>query len=117
MNYRFETTTTMKEYNSRKWWIDGDYIRPVTIQAETVKEALTLWREFVEERYWMTISNNALKNADPMYIDTEDGGARQVGYVITGKTYFDDRDTGRSNVMQFVDLWVNISAVTFPDFD
>ena len=26
MNYIFKTTTTMKEYNNKKWWIDGDII-------------------------------------------------------------------------------------------
>lgn len=33
-NYIFKTTTTMKEYNNKKWWIDPDSIREMRIQAK-----------------------------------------------------------------------------------
>lgn len=38
--YIFRTTTTMKEYNSKHWWIDGNIIPEKTIQAESVAAAL-----------------------------------------------------------------------------
>ena len=25
-NYIFKTTTTMKEYNNKKWWVDSDIV-------------------------------------------------------------------------------------------
>ena len=66
MNYIFKTTATMKEYNNKKWYIDG--------------------------------------------VDLSGGGAKQVGYVITGKTEFDKGDyTGYST--QYIDLWVTILTV------
>lgn len=57
----------------------------------------------------MEISNNAIKNKSEMYIDTQDG-AKQVGYVITGKTEFEDRDNSRWST-QYIDLWVEILTV------
>jgi len=33
--YIFRTTTTMKEYNSKRWWIDGNIITEKVIAAET----------------------------------------------------------------------------------
>ena len=43
-------------------------------------------------------------------INMPDGSAKQVGYVITGKTEFDKGDyTGCG--MQYIDLWVTILTV------
>lgn len=39
-NYIFKTTTTMKEYNNKKWWINSDIVPEIRIKAETLKEAL-----------------------------------------------------------------------------
>lgn len=54
--YRFETTATMKPHNNKKWWIDPDIVRPVEIRAETVREAMMIFRECVETRDYITIS-------------------------------------------------------------
>ena len=86
--YMFTTVTTMKEYNNKKWWIDGDIIRTKYIEANTVNEALKKYQEIVENDNYISISNNALKNKAPMYVDTKDGDCKQVGYVITGKLIF-----------------------------
>ena len=43
-----------------------------------------------------------------MYIDTKDG-AKQIGYVITGKTEFDNDRRGW--VTQYIDLWVTIQIL------
>lgn len=113
--YRFETTTTMKPHNCKKWWIDRDIIRPVKVEADDLETALLFWRDKVQERDYIQISNNALKNRNPMYIDGKNGEAVQVGYVVTGKTEFDKGDyTGYST--QYIDLWVNIQIVTLPIF-
>lgn len=112
--YRFETTATMKEYNARKWWIDSGIIRPVEIDADDLKTALEAWRDRVQDRDYIEISNNALRTKNPMYID-RDGDAVQVGYVITGKTEFEDRDRYRTTT-QYIDLWVTVKVVTTPDF-
>ena len=44
-----------------------------------------------------------------MYIDT-DTGEKQVGYVITGKTDFEDRVNYKWSV-QYIDLWVTILTI------
>lgn len=114
--YRFETTTTMKPYNCKKWWIASDMVRSIEVQADSVTEALNLWRNIVQERDYIEISRNAIRNKQPMYIDYKDGRTEQVGYVITGKTDFDKGDyTGYTK--QYIELWVHITVVTVPDFE
>lgn len=106
----FKTTATMKEYNHKKWWIDSGIIPDMRINASSVKNALEIYRERVEEKHYITISRNAIKNKSEMFVDTPDGNAKQVGYVITGKTEFDKGDyTGYST--QYIDLWVTILTV------
>lgn len=116
MTFIFKTTTTMKEYNSRKWWIDSDIVREIRITAENIRAALEQYREIVAEKHYITISDNAIKNKNPMYIDTPNGEPKQIGYVITGKTDFEDRDNYKWSA-QYIDLWVTILTVIDTDFE
>ena len=111
-NYIFETTATMKEYNNNKWWIDRGIIRTIRVTAENVTEALRQYREKVEE-FGVTISKNALKTKNPMYVDTVDG-VKQIGYVITGQTDLDDNHYRW--VKQYINLWVTIITVVDTEF-
>lgn len=113
--YLFKTTATMKEYNNKKWWIDGDIITEKRISADSVAAALLEYRERVDEQHYMSISDNAIKNKSPMFIDTMDGEALQVGYVITGKTEF-QKDSGEWST-QYIDLWITILTVVNTDFE
>lgn len=113
-NYIFRTTATMKEYNRCKWWIDSDIVTEKRIGAETVADALEIWREQVEEQHYITVSKNAIKNKSEMFVDT-DNGVKQVGYVITGKTEFENRDNYKWSA-QYIDLWVTILTVIDTDF-
>lgn len=99
MNYIFKTTATMKEYNNKKWYIDGGIVSDMRINADSV-----------EEKHYINISKNAIKNKSEMFVDLSDGGVKQVGYVITGKTEFDRGDySGYST--QYIDLWITILTV------
>ena len=110
MNYILRTQATMKEYNNKKWYIDSDIISEKRISADSVENALEIYREQVEEEHYISISKNAIKNKSEMLVDMPDGEAKQVGYVITGKTEFDKGDyTGYST--QYIDLWVTILTV------
>lgn len=110
MNYIFKTTATMKEYNNKKWYIDGGIVSDMRINADSVENALEIYREQVEEKHYINISKNAIKNKSEMFADLSDGSVKQVGYVITGKTEFDKGDyTGYST--QYIDLWVTILTV------
>lgn len=113
-NYIFRTTATMKEYNRCKWWIDSDIVTEKRINAETVAGALEIWREQVKEQHYITVSKNAIKNKSEMFVDT-DNGTKQVGYVITGKTVFEDSDNYRWSG-QYIDLWVTILTVIDTEF-
>lgn len=49
-------------------------------------------------------------NCKKWFVDMPGGGAKRVGYVITGKSEFDKGDyTGWS--AQYIDLWVTILTV------
>lgn len=110
MNYIFKTTATMKEYNNKKWYIDGGIVSDMRINADSVENALEIYREQVEEKHYINISKNAIKNKSEMFVDLSDGSVKQVGYVITGKTEFDRGDySGYST--QYIDLWVTILTV------
>lgn len=110
MNYIFKTTATMKEYNNKKWYIDGGIVSDMRINADSVENALEIYRERVKEKNYIDISKNAIKNKSEMFVDLSDGSVKQVGYVITGKTEFDRGDyTGYST--QYIDLWVTILTV------
>ena len=110
MNYIFKTTATMKEYNNKKWYIDGGIVSDMRIDADSVENALEIYRERVEEKHYITISQNAIKNKSEMFVDLSDGGVKQVGYVITGKTEFDRGDySGYSN--HNVNIWVTVLTV------
>ena len=114
--YIFKTTATMKEYNSKKWWIDSGIVREIQVEAENVKQALKKYREIIMDRDYIEISENALRCKNPMYIDTPTGEAKQVGYVITGKTEFEDRENYRWST-QYIDLWVTIITVVDTEFE
>lgn len=115
-NYIFKTTATMKEYNSKKCWIDSEIVREIQVGAENVKQALKKYREIVMDRDYIEISENALRCKKPMYADTPTGEEKQVGYVITGKTEFEDRENYRWST-QYIDLWVTIITVIDTEFE
>ena len=58
MNYIFKTTATMKEYNNKKWYIDGGIVSDMRINADSVENALEIYRERVEEKHYINISKN-----------------------------------------------------------
>lgn len=66
MNYIFKTTATMKEYNHKKWFIDADIISDMRINADSVENALEIYRERVKEKHYINISKNAIKNKSVM---------------------------------------------------
>lgn len=110
MNYIFKTMATMKEYNNKKWYIDGGIVSDMRINADSVENALEIYRERVEEKHCIIISKNAIKNKSEMFADLSNGSVKQVGYVITGKTEFDRGDySGYST--QYIDLWVTVLTV------
>lgn len=110
MEFLFNTTATMKEYNNKKWWIDARIIPNITIEADTIKEALKAYQKTVLDKYYIAISDNAIKNKNNMYRETENG-PQQVGYVITGKTEF---ECNCKWIAQYIDLWVDIQIVKNP---
>ena len=108
--YQFNTSATMKQYNRKKWWIDAGIVRPLTVDAENIAEAIKKYQITLKEKYCIDISNNAIKTAEPMYIDDNDGNAIQTGLVITAKTEFLDDDRHKWTT-QYIELWASINIL------
>lgn len=83
MNYIFKTTATMKEYNNKKWYIDGGIVSDMRIDVDSVENALEIYRERVEEKHCITISKNAIKNKSEMFVDLSDGGAKKKSVMLS----------------------------------
>ena len=110
MFYQFKTTATMKPYNSKKWWIASDIVGEITVQADTIAAAVKEYQKKVRDRFYIDISDNAIKTKAPMYRDTKTGEPVQVGFVITAATDFDNDHRGW--VKQFIDLWVDVNIIS-----
>lgn len=111
MKFLFKTATTMKPYNDKKWWIDKNAMPEAYLNAVSLKEALTKYQKLAEEN-GITISNSALKTAEPMYVDS-DGETKQVGLVITASTNFSDSCTYSK---QYIELWTEILTLVDTEF-
>ena len=109
MRFIFKTSATMKDYNRNKWWIDKGIIGEKIITADSTAEALDKYAKLVESDDYTTITKNAIKNKEAMYIDNESGEAEQCGYVITASQDFQDEDGKVSK--QYIDLWITILTV------
>ena len=109
MKFIFKTSATMKEYNRNKWWIDEGIIGEKIIAADSTAEALDKYVKSVESEDYTTITKNAIKNKEAMYIDNKSGEAEQCGYVITASQDFQDEDGKLSK--QYIELWVTILTV------
>lgn len=45
------------------------------INADSVENALEIYRERVEEMHYISISKNAIKNKSEMFVDTDNGAS------------------------------------------
>lgn len=113
MKYFVRTQTTVKERDRGKWWMDNDLICPKAIEADSLPQLLEIYRQEVSDI--VDISDNALKNKNAMYVDLPNGEYKQVGYVITGKTYFEDRDINYSKE-RYINVWIHIDELRDVDF-
>lgn len=112
MRFQFDTSTTVKYQDKGKWWVNSDLIETITLHADTLEQALERYKLTVNDIGIVTISDNAMRNRNPMYIDDKNG-SRQVGYVLTGKTTFYGDSGG---VDKYIDLWVRVCILTDPKF-
>ena len=116
MIYNFNTSAALKEKDREKWWLDDDLVKPIELDASSLSEALEKYMEIVNDGYYVHISKNAIHKKQNMYMDIKPGGcSKQIGYVITGSTSF-ERDNG-GFVNKFIDLWVEIRVVSYPNFE
>lgn len=114
MLYNFKTAITLKESDIGKWWLDGELVKTIELNAEDLWGALNKYREIVNDTTSVCISKNAIKKREGCYVDDKDGKPKQVGYVVTGSTYF-ERNNGDC-IKKFIDLWVEIRVISYPCF-
>lgn len=75
----------MKEYNNKKWYIDGGIVSDMRIDADSVENALEIYRERVEEKHCITISKNAIKNKSEMFVDLLAGAQNKLVMLSRAK--------------------------------
>ena len=115
MLFIFKTSATMKPHNYKKYWISSDIIREKQIEADDLSGAIKTYAERVENEDFITISKNAIKNRNPMYRDMKNGSTKQIGFVFTAQTEFND-DYKRWT-KQYINLWVEIITVVETNFE
>lgn len=106
--YMFETSAIVKD-RYKKYWIDKNIIPDFVFNAEDLKTALLHYQHEVDDKVYVTISNNAIRTKSDMFVDTANG-SKQVGYVITGRTSVWDEAEYKWKTI-YINLWVNISIL------
>lgn len=114
MKYIFNTKATMKRYNEDDWWVESNIVPTIKIEENNLTKAVEKYRDIINEKQGIEISDNAIKTKEDMYIDTKDGKVKQTGYIITGKTLFQNNDYKWVN--KYIDLWVEILTVIDTEF-
>ena len=112
--YLFSTTCTMKPYNCEKWYIMSDFVKSIKVKAENIKNALEYYREILDEKYFISISDHAMKHKEAMYVDRASNNPIQTGYVLTGKTGFESRSDNVPYTEQYIEVWVTINTIENP---
>ena len=116
MRYSFNTSTTLKEKDREKWWLDNDLVKTIELDASNLCEALEKYRKIVNDTYCVQISKNAIQKKEKMFQEIKPGGpSKQIGYVITGSTCFEREHGGFVN--KFIDLWIEIRVISYPAFE
>lgn len=64
------------EIKGIEYGIDGGIVSDMRIDADSVENALEIYRERVEEKHCIIISKNAIKNKSEMFVDLSDGGCK-----------------------------------------
>lgn len=85
MNYIFKTTATMKEYNNKKWYIDGGIVSDMRIDADSVENALEIYRERVKEKYCITIPKMPLKTSRKCSLIYQTGAQNKLAMLSRAK--------------------------------
>lgn len=119
MLFIFKTNATMKPHNKGKYWISSGIIREKRIEADGLSNAIKAYAEWVEDENYITISKNAIKSRRPMYRNTKDGSEKQIGFIFTAQSEFnnDYKPTDKCWVKQYIDLWVEIITVVETNFE
>ena len=95
MRFIFKTSATMKDYNRDKWWIDRGIIGEKIIIADSTAEALDIYVKLVERDDYTTITKNAIKKKEAMYIDSESGEAEYKRQQVIQPAAYPERELRR----------------------
>jgi hypothetical protein len=112
--YLFNSKTILKEKDRYKWWLDDDIIKQIEITAEDVHQALELFIKEQNENGYVSFSKSAIKNKGNIYIDT-DNKPIQVGYVLIGKTAFQEDKKG-GYIDKYIEVCIEIQEISTPSF-
>ena len=70
MNYIFKTTATMKEYNNKKWYIDGGIVSDMRINADSVENALEIYQnKWYDDCFSKSLYKNHPDHESNVYVE------------------------------------------------
>lgn len=103
---------------------NGEFVKPdfytgisresKLFSAENLADALQLFRNYMEDSQFVTISKTAIKNPAPMYVDIEgQDEPKQVGLVFKSSMEI-EFDSGWKR--RYTDTWVEIKELQDVDF-
>lgn len=99
--------------SDKGYWIDIRNMKE-TIEANTLDEAVALFVEMLEEKYFVTISKTARKNPRVMYRDRNDGRPEEIGRVFKASMEIDYGD-GSCHAdwrRKWCDVWTEVYTLS-----
>ena len=85
------------------------------ISADSLNEALAIFRDYMEKKQFVTISDTAMKHPSPMYIDIKgQNEPKQVGLVFKSSMEIEFDYTWKR---RWTEVWVEIKELLDVDFD
>lgn len=87
MRYSFKTSTTLKEKDRGKWWMDKNLVKPIELEASKLCEALENYREIVNDGYDVQISKNAIQKKTKYVHGYKAWGALKTNRLCNNRLY------------------------------
>lgn len=81
------------------------------ISADSLKEAKEKFYNVLNDRYYLSVSENAKNTAKKMYRDTPTGEAKQIGLVFKART---EIESNGKWINKFAEVWTEINELVSP---
>lgn len=92
---------------NNKYWISRDILRTKIITSNNLKDAISEFVKFANGDGFFSISKNAERKKESLYIDMLNGESKKIGYMFKALTEIEGKQV-------WCELWVTIDELTNP---